>query len=160
MMPSLFSMLLSLAGGVFDTPFESKNGEVWFYHPVDGTFKYNACQVKGEWFLEQQQMTLRYLGVVCEDSKQWTFSQQIHNFVFERRVDPEDPSVDALFWNSKIAGRIFSAKRGFVVDFEDEWGDRHHVRVLKPVENAKEKLPRLDWFVSSSDYVSFDVQVW
>jgi len=152
--------LMSLMGGAFDSPFEAKDGELWFYHPLDGTFKYSSCEVRGDWQLNSEALVLEKLAVLCEDPKQWTFDQKIENRIFVRGINEEDPSIDALFYEGQSVGQVYSQKRGFLVDFVDEWDDRHHIRVSKYLKENGELYQRLDWFVLSSEYISFDLSVW
>jgi|GEM_PF-3558632 len=153
----LLSAMVGLSGGAFDAPFESKIGELWFYHPYDGTFKYNACEVNGEWKLSSDSMTLDHLGVLCEGARQWTFDQKMENLIFDRRLEEGE---DALFLDNKRIGQVLSQNRGFVVDFVDQWDDRHHVKVLDYLREDESRYQRLDWFVQSDQYISFDLQVW
>ena len=104
--------------------------------------------MKGDWKLETQNLIINTLSVRCDQGPGWLFEQSLKNIIFER-------NAEILSQNGNPVGVLLPGKNGFDVDFTDEWKDEHHLKVLSRLDGSW----RLEWFVESSDYVSFDLLV-
>jgi hypothetical protein len=144
----MLSLFLNSLLALWGNGLESQKGEVWFYHPLDGTFKYQNCKVKGDWKLETQTLQINDVSVRCDQGPGWLFEQSLKNITLDR-------DAEVLNRNGHPVGVLLPGKNGFDIDLTDDWDDEHHLKVVARTDGSW----RLEWFVQSSEYVSFDLLV-
>ena len=144
----MMSLFLNAILAFWGNGISSEAGQVWWYHPHDGTFQYSDCKVRGDWRLESQVLQINELSVLCDRSPGWNFEQAIKDISFER-------DAEVLKLSGVPVGHLLPNKTGFSVEFTDKWDDEHHVKVVARIDGSW----RMEWFVSSSEYIAFDLLV-
>jgi len=144
----MMSLFLNALLAFWGNGIESQQAEVWFYHPLDGTYKYNECKISGDWKLDTESLNIKELAVRCDKGPGWLFEQNLKNLNFER-------DADVLNLNGNPVGFLLPGKNGFDVEFTDKWDAEHRVKLVSRTDGSW----RMEWFVSSNDYVSFDMLV-
>ena len=142
------SLFLNAVLAFWGNGVESQVGELWWYHPLDGTTQYSDCKVKGDWKLEAESLRINEVSVLCDKGRGWTFEQSLENLSFER-------DVEVLKLGGIPVGHLLPNKNGFSVDFSDRWDDEHHLKLVARLDGSW----RMEWFVASSEYISFDLLV-
>jgi|GEM_PF-3579321 len=124
--------------------FSPAGGRAWFYHPLDGTYVYETCRTELNFSNATDDFRLTKLKIRC-DQGPWFLFEQAHEGVTLQKKG------SSLIHGDRVVGEFGSDFVRFTTT--DTWDAENFVQ-LKGLAGG---TPSLQWYVSSSDYQSFDV---
>ncbi len=152
-MTGLLSLVTAIAGAMSPGLW---NGEVktdaetqlWWHHPLDGTYYYPVCQSEVKATQTANKFQLEKVGVYCKQGPYWNFEQELPPMEL-------DIKGNDLYWNNKLAGRI--SDKTVKVEFMDKWDDEHYI-LLRHRMDDDGSYHYFNWSVVSSMYINFDLE--